>query len=148
MFSKPCRVVKLRDVALVERARKGKIYPKDTPYMHLSASDGEIHRLEEQGELTDRSAALLLKNGETPPKYLYYAIDAQIEGFWHTYKHSTINLTPEMIERMEIVWHDNLADREAVCRWLDLLEAEIVETKKAIERVRSIKEYMLDGMFV
>lgn len=135
--------MKLGDVALIERARKGKIYQKDTPYVRLSATDGKIHLLEEPGELADRSSALLLKDEETPPKYLYYAIDAQMEGFWHTYTHSTINLTPEMIERMGIVWHDNLADREAVCRWLDLLEAGIVETKRKIELVRSITEYML-----
>lgn len=82
--------VKLTDIATIERAIKGKIYPAGTPMIALSASieadKGGITFLVKDGEIESRYAAIM-PSEEFIPKYIYYAALARYPEFFLPKQH-------------------------------------------------------------
>lgn len=64
-------MIKLGDVAKVERAKKGKVYQKGTIIVQLSATRGQVGLLKSNGEVGSQYATIELSDGEVPSYWFY-----------------------------------------------------------------------------
>lgn len=68
----PTNQLKLKHVAEIERAKKGKIYPKGTVIMQISATKGQIGMLKSSGEVEDKYATISTSAFINPEFAFYY----------------------------------------------------------------------------
>ena len=73
--------LKLEDVAKYERVKDGKMYPKGSTLVRVSATTGEVEYLEKEGRV-DRKYAVIIPNKEINPKYFNIVIKLQDLFFW------------------------------------------------------------------
>lgn len=69
--------LKLKHVAEIERAKKGKVYPKGTIIIQLSATKGQTGLLTSNGEVGSQYAAILLKEW-IEPTFAFYQLKERI----------------------------------------------------------------------
>lgn len=141
------RSVLLADVADIERAAT-KIYPQGTVYIHLSAANGIVYILDKDSELTGRSAVVTPKDPRVQSRYLFIALERSIEDFWRLYEKTAINLTPDNLKEMRIIWHDDLEAQSAMCNFFSELDNAIKYELQQIEFCKQAKTYLLARMFV
>lgn len=136
----------LKEVAQIERAQKGKIYPAGCTLIALSAAKGDVEYLEEAGEVETRFAVVIPDSRIVLAKYLYISINQYFAEFLH--KHRTgINLQFSELEYFKIGVHDMKTQKEIICS-IENTNTLIEKEEQLVNRGRDMKKYMLDRMMI
>lgn len=133
---------KITEVADVERAVAGKIYPTGCTLIALSATKPEPE-YSAGGEIDSRYAVLVPK--KILSEYLFEAVKWELPEFLH--KHRTgINLQFSELKHLNIVV---LAEKEQITwvKAIKKLNDQIVGEQKEISRLKDMKAWYLDSMF-
>lgn len=135
----------ITEVAELERAKKGKIYPKGCTLIQLSATKGQIVYLDKASEVDTKYAVIIPKKGILS-KYLYITIEQSFPEFFHKNK-SGLNLVFERLNDLEVnVHHTELQPYavKVVSKVEEITEREI----KRLEAFKEEKKFYLENMFV
>ena len=134
---------KLTDIAEVERARNGIIYPAGTIYIQVSATQGYIEILQKPGPIETKYATIIPKI-EISAAYFKIALERCAPEFLARYK-STINIQMGDFQFFEVDIHpDKKTQHEIVaimnqCEIAEKAEADIVDTLKECKRIALAK---------
>lgn len=139
------RTVNLLDVASLERAQAGKVYPAGSTIIQISATRGQTIYLEEAGEV-ESHYVVIVPEVECDPYYLYIVIERAMPWFCHTYQNG-LNIVPSEFKHLKIGWH-NLADQKKIARMLRTVAGMERRQEEAIDQARMVKKDYLQNMFV
>lgn len=135
----------ISNVAQVERAKSGKIYPAGCTLIALSATKGEVEYLEKDGEVETRYAVLIPDREKVLGKFLHISVCQYFQEF--LYKHRTgINLQFGELEQLKIGIYDMEQQRQIV-QDIGEIMLRIEQEEKAIEQAKEWKRAMLGRMF-
>lgn len=138
------RVVRLQEVATIERAEKGKLYPKGCILIALSATKGQVEYSEDGGEVDSRWAVVIPHEGYVP-EYIYYSIERSFPEFLEKYM-TGINLQIKGLDYLEIAVHPINEQKELV-RMLGIVEEKQKKEERLLEKWKDVKKYYLGKMF-
>lgn len=144
-FSKH-NVVNIYDIADIERAVKGKIYPAGCTLIPLSAATSTPNKyMKEPGEVETRYAVAIPKDGVNS-KYLFISIERAYEHFKYRYM-TTINMQFGQLRHLELDYHEDGKVQDEIVRMVQ--EAERLERKEQeiVEHLQAQKKYFLRTMF-
>lgn len=134
---------KITEIAEVERAVKGKIYPAGCTLIALSATKPEPEYKPAGGEIDTRYAVIIPEKIE--PEYLFEAVKWALPEF--LYKHRTgINLQFSELKHLKVT----VVSKENQLVWVSAIKRlndQINETEQEIEVLKDMKKFYLDGMF-
>lgn len=134
---------KITEIAEVERAVKGKIYPAGCTLIALSATKPEPEYKHAGGEIDTRYAVIIPEKIE--PEYLFEAVKWALPEF--LYKHRTgINLQFSELKHLKVT----VVSKENQLVWVSAIKKlndQINETEQEIEVLKDMKKFYLDGMF-
>lgn len=134
---------KITEIAEVERAVKGKIYPAGCTLIALSATKPEPEYKPAGGEIDTRYAVIIPEKIE--PEYLFEAVKWALPEF--LYKHRTgINLQFSELKHLKVT----VVSKENQLVWVSAIKKlndQINETEQEIEVLKDMKKFYLDGMF-
>ena len=137
--------VNLFDVASVERAKKGKIYPAGVILIQLSATRGQLIYVDKSQEI-DTRYAVITPNDKVIPYYLYIVIDRALPEFMQ--KNQTgINLQADALKYLNFEIHD-LADQQTIANTVQVHDSAINMTEKQIDEWKNLKKNTLSNMFI
>lgn len=146
-----CRRMMLPEIADVERAVSGKIYPAGTVYVQVSACRRkgleQFHMLEADSPIEGKYAVVVPKVDAYPP-YLRTALNEYADRFMYRYVGTNINISIHDFKYFELGWHDSLEEQRRVMAILDPMEQEIKQEEEAIKAVKDFKTQMLNDMMV
>ena len=130
---------------VVERAKKGKIYPAGTVLIQLSATEGEVLRLKEDGAVDARYACLVPKKNENA-EYFFRVIESTIGEFCETYQ-TGINLQFDVLKNYNVEYSKNENEQKSFCERIGKLDELISFEEGLIENWQNAKKYFLEKMF-
>lgn len=139
------RTVRLTEVAMIERARKGVVYDRGCILIQLSASRGQCWYLEESSEVGQQYAVVTVNKGVNA-YYLWTIMVEQMPKFvsqWRT----GINIQEDTLKFFEVTLcdkakQDEIADK--VRKIHEVMEAEA----ETLEGLKRMKNSMLSNMFI
>lgn len=140
------RMVKLLDIATVERSKKGKIYKAGSSLIQLSATRGQMQYMNEDGKVDAKYAVIIPKKKSNNTKYLYFIIRMAMPGFLQVYQ-TGLNVAPDVFRYMEIMIHDDIQLQNEIVTMFNKLEELERNLIADIERWKDVKKFHLDGMF-
>lgn len=141
------KIMQLAEVATIERAIKGKQYPAGCTLIPLSAADRSLVQYHDRaGEIASRYA-VVIPGPMVLPYYLHLSILNSAAHFFFTYQ-TTINLKFDLLEKYYTVAVHDLETQRAVIAHLQVIDADLHSTKKAVKWWKNLKETFLDEMFV
>lgn len=139
--------VLLKNLANVDRVKKGRIYKSGTVYIGVSATrGGDVHYLEEDGEIEDKYATVEF-DGRYNSKYLYYAI-LSVHKKWLSKYIQNINVSILDLKEMEIDIITDIDRQNEIVNKLNLLDAWAESEKQMISAWKNIKKTALEKMFI
>lgn len=139
--------VLLKNLANVDRVKKGRIYKSGTVFIGVSATrGGDVHYLEEDGEIEDKYATVEF-DGRYNSKYLYYAISS-VHEMWLTKYIQNINVSILDLKEMEIDIITDIDRQNEIVNKLNLLDAWTESEKQMISAWKSVKKTALEKMFI
>lgn len=136
---------RLTDIAHIERAKKGKIYPAGIILIQLSASRGQCLLQMEDGEV-DARYAVVQPTIDCVPYYLWNVIQMEMPEFcaqWQT----GINLQFENLKFLSIPLH-SFEEQKKIADKLTKYDAWIQAEQKQLDLWKGVKKNMLDKMFI
>jgi len=140
------RRYKLTDIANVERARSGIIYPKWTTYIQVSATHGQVHQLQKVGTIETKYATIIPKIDIYMP-YFKIALERCVPEFLARYQ-STINIQMGDFSFFEIDLHADIKTQFEIVALMKKCD----EAKKAEEdivgQLKAIKKIALSKMMI
>lgn len=140
------RRYKLTDIANVERARNGIIYPKWTTYIQVSATQGQVHQLQKVGTIETKYATIIPKIDIYMP-YFKIALERCVPEFLAKYQ-STINIQMGDFSFFEINLHADIKTQFEIVTLMKKCD----EAKKAEEdivgQLKAIKKIALSKMMI
>lgn len=138
-------VVKLRDVADFERAKKDKVYPAGTSTLQISATRGQIGYLETSGTVETKHVAIIPQAG-IDPYYFNAVLQKGVERFMQKYA-TGLNIQEQEVGNFEICLH-NTDTQKVIAEMVMFSEnqAEIIEAQ--IKQLKELKKNALANMFV
>lgn len=140
------RRYKLTDIANVERARNGIIYPKWTTYIQVSATHGQVHQLQKVGTIETKYATIIPKIDIYMP-YFKIALERCVPEFLAKYQ-STINIQMGDFSFFEIDLHADIKTQFEIVSLMKKCD----EAKKAEEdivgQLKAIKKIALSKMMI
>lgn len=138
-------VVKLRDVADFERAKKDKVYPAGTSTLQISATRGQIGYLETSGTVETKHVAIIPQAG-IDPYYFNAVLQKGVERFMQKYA-TGLNIQERDVGNFEICLH-NAETQKVIAEIVRFNEnqAEIIEAQ--IKQLKELKKNALANMFV
>lgn len=139
------KIVKLTDIANIERAVKGKIYPEGSIKIQLSATKGAVEFQKQCGEIESKYAVVEPKTNINK-RYLFTSIEKSFPEFYHRFI-ADINLQIESLNFFEICIHNSLETQEYIAKVAELNEKEILKEQMIIESYKNIKKNFMNNMF-
>lgn len=139
------RKIRLQEVATIERAEKGKLYPEGCTLIALSATRGQVEYSAEGGEIESRWAVVVPGEGNDP-KYIYHSITRSFPEFLEKYK-TGINLQMEVLDFLEIALHP-IREQKEIVRMLEIVEEKQKKEERLLETWKEAKKYYLGKMFL
>lgn len=141
--------VKLADVAIIERAETGKIYPRGCSLIPLSAWQIEsISFLEQQTEVSGRYAVIIPNITKVLPRYLFMCIQESAPEFEARYV-TGINLQHDiLVEHFTIRVHEDFECIEAIENRLEAIDLMQAQEARVVKCLQGLKAGMLEKMFV
>nr|DAU97984.1 MAG TPA: hypothetical protein [Caudoviricetes sp.] len=139
--------VLLKNLAKIDRVKKGQIYKSGTVFIGVSATrGGDVHYLEEDGEIEDKYAAVEF-DGRYNSKYLYYAI-LSVHEKWLSKYIQNINVPISNLKEMQIDIVADVDKQNEIVNKLNLLDIWAESEKQMISAWKSIKKTALEKMFI
>lgn len=140
------RRYKLTDIANVERARNGIVYPKWTTYIQVSATQGQVHQLHKAGTIETKYATIIPIIDIYMP-YFKIALERCVPEFLAKYQ-STINIQMGDFSFFEIDLHADIKTQFEIVTLMKKCD----EAKKAEEdivgQLKAIKKIALSKMMI
>ena len=137
--------MKLKDIAHIERAKKGKIYPKYSTIIQISATKGQVQFIKKDSYI-ETKYAVIVPNNEYPPLFVYGMIETFMPEFYNKYAVG-LNIKAHEIGEMEI----QLCQKNKMQEIHDFF----IESSKLLERVerkidalQDLKKEQLDALFI
>ena len=144
------RNVLLPEIAIVERAKKDKIYRAGTVYIQVSACRRanleQFCQLEEPQQI-DSKYAVVLPTVPVISKYLRIALEQAAFKFMSQFVGSNINISMESFRFFSLQWHDDLEAQQFVCEMFATVEQSIKAEMQQINMIKATKKYFLGTMF-
>ena len=142
--------IRLLDIADVERAVKGKVYPGQTIYIQVSACRRtgyeQFKRLEKEGELESKYAVIIPKI-RIFPEYFQLSLENSVDEWMHRYVGTNINIQMEAFKYLNLYIHDDLKVQENFVANIHLLDNQIKAENQQIEWLGEVKQYFLEKLF-
>ena len=138
------RTVRITDVADIERAKKGKVYPADCIMIGLSATKGQVEYVSYDREIPTKWA-VVIPNGKTIPKYLFYSVQHAFPAFVHSHL-TGINLQFEELQYLTVKLHP-LEVQQRIVHDFELIEAMEERERKEVEYLKKTKKSYLGRLF-
>ena len=137
---------RLIDIADIERARNGQIYPKGTVFIQVSATNGQIKMLDQAGPIETKYATIIPKQYIYPP-YFKLALERMVPEFLSRYK-STLNIQMDDFKFFEVYIHEDPKRQIEIAQLMEQCD-KAEETEQAIVDVlMEIKRLALSKMFM
>lgn len=137
--------MKLKDIAHIERAKKGKIYPKHSTIIQISATNGQAEFTKEDSYIEAKYAVVVPFDGY-PPLFIYATVNMFMPNFYHKYAVG-LNIKVHEIGEMETQVCEKEKMQDIHNFFLEsskLLE----QVERKIEVMQDLKKEKLDAMFV
>lgn len=138
------RMIRLREVATIERARKGKCYPEGCILIALSATKGQVEYRADSGEADSKWAVVIPYKGNDP-KYIYHSITRSFPEFLERYM-TGINLQIDSLDCLEIALHP-IREQKEIVRMLGIVEEKQKKEEHLLETWKEVKKHFLGKMF-
>lgn len=146
-----CRSFSLLDIADIERAVKGKIYPSGTCYIQVSAARRkgleQFKMLHTDSELESKYVAILPKV-KTIPFYFLIALNNSADEFMERYVGTNINIQVENFKYFKLKFHDDIKIQKHIAEQFEIIEKYEEYERQTISRYKGVKEWCLDNMFI
>lgn len=140
------RRANIYELADIERAVKGKIYPAGCTLIPLSAATSTPNKLTtEEGEIETRYA-VVQPHINVNPAYLFAIIEREYPHFKAKYM-TTINLQFGQLKNLEVEYHTNKKTQDRIAELLEAAEKLSKKEKQVIERLKKEKAYFCGTMF-
>ncbi len=140
----------LYDIGTVEKAKRGKLYPKGTIFIMLSGvnhtSLEENVRYCRKPATIERDSCAVIPDSKYNSYYIYQSILNVFGDFLDKYR-TTINLQFDALENLKFPVHRKRATQDNIATELELRDAEIQREKAQRANLKALKEYMLANMF-
>lgn len=138
--------VNIYDIADVERAIKGKIYPAGCTLIPLSAAISTPNRMTtEAGEIESRWAVVQPKDNVNPV-YLFAIIGREYPHFKAKFM-TTINLQFGQLKNLEVDYHPDKSIQNTIAETLERVEDLAEKERRIVETLKEQKKYYLGTMF-
>lgn len=138
--------VRVSNILIWERAKKGKIYPAGSFCIQISATRGQMSYLDEPREVESKFCVFQLRNSEYYPKYVFLIFSKGISSFLKKVQ-TGLNIVPEVFEEYEIFLHQDKQTQINISNYIDTLEKRIEEEERMISELMNMKKYHLGEMF-
>lgn len=140
----------LTDIADVDRAQKGKIYPAGTIYVQVSATpkytDEIWHILKQSGELPGKYAVIIPKI-EIIPAYLVLALTRNTAEWQARYIGDAINISMELFKELKIIYHPDIQAQAEILQKISIVDKAIEFESQQVELNKEAKSFFLQNMF-
>ena len=138
--------MKLRDIAAVERAKSGVIYPADTIAIQVSATNGQVIFTEDDAEIESKYVIITPKI-IINTHYLYMVLVLVMEEQSKKIK-TGLNIQVEAVEGLKIPKLHKMADQIAISLAFKKMDADMKAQEQVISSLKEVKRYLVDNMFV
>lgn len=147
-----CKIIKLKEIANIERVKKDKIYPKNTIYIRVSAcnnhsKEDKFHITKEEGILETKYAVILPKV-EIEPLYLLTSLEDNVDRFFSRYVGTNINIQVDTLNNFELQYDDDLEKQKLFSDMLSLIIEMEQQEQQIIDDLKDSKQYYLTNMFI
>lgn len=143
-------LVCLTDIADVDRAQKGKIYPAGTIYVQVSATpkytDEIWHILKQSGELPGKYAVIIPKI-ELIPAYLVLALTRSTAEWQAQYIGDAINISMDLFKELKIIYHPDILAQDGILQKISIVDKAIEAESQQVELNKEAKSFFLQKMF-
>lgn len=140
----------LTDIADVDRAQKGKIYPAGTIYVQVSATpkytDEIWNILKQSGELPGKFAVISPKI-EIIPAYLVLALTKNTAEWQTRFIGDAINISMELFKDLKVVYHPDIQAQAEILRKISVVDKTIEFESQQVELNKEAKSFFLLKMF-
>ena len=140
-------VVRLLDIASIERARSGKTYPAGSTLIQVSATDGKLRYMDEPGEVAQKFAVIEPDRARVSPAYLFWALGIALPTFLARYQ-TTMNIQMGVFEHLRLEIHNDRETQDEIVRLFAAVDEQIDGIQRDIDRFNEFKKWHLDTMFV
>ena len=136
----------LNDIAILERAKANEMYEAGTVYVQVSATNGQVHILEEPACITASKYVIVTPKIEILPMYLYYMIWWNMDEFRHTYQ-TGLNIKTEELKKLKLDVI-SLKEQQYIVEQLEFIEDLEKQSANELKFMNEFKDKMLDVLFV
>ena len=137
--------VNIFDVADIERALQGKIYPAGSTLIALSATRGQVEYMPEAGYVETRYAVVVPKV-VCVPYYLFIVIQEAFPEYLSKYM-TGINLQFDNLKYLEVEWHQDIEAQAYISEMMRQADDAVDKVQQEIERLEDMKKFFLDRLF-
>lgn len=138
------RNVNIFDVATFERSKSGKVYPKGSILIQVSATRGQLCYMEYDAPVDSKYGVFQPFGIES--KYLYYILDMNMPRFLSRYQ-TGLNINPEIFKHLNFTIHNRIETQMMIVTIMDSMQNQIDLCENEVDTWKDIKQYHLDGMF-
>lgn len=150
MVNMASRTVRLIDVARVERAVTGKIYPAGTVYIQVSAcrrADLEQFRITKEAGTLEGKFAAIIPIRPVIPEYLQITLENSAEEFMRRYVGTNINIQMSAFNNFTLRWQDDLEAQRFVADSLSAIQRGLEAEEGEINRLQAMKQFFREALF-
>jgi hypothetical protein len=144
---------RITDLGKMERAQTGKIYPKGTPYIRVSAcsknDEDKWFITDKPQELEGKYAVFLLDSDrDDDTKYLLEMFEMSVSDFLGKYVGDAINISMDLFKFYKIIYTSDKTVQEETVRMCRMIEEETKRTQEFKKLLEQSKKWFMDKMFV
>lgn len=136
----------LKELFIIDRAKKDVEYPTGTIIVQVSASKGQIFYLKKPQKIKTMYATFQLKDNEKyNSEYIFYIMESQMPEITAKYM-AGLNFQVDDFNCVEIPVHESKKTQDAIVAMMTYLDDEIEITEKEIALCKKEKEWWLDEL--
>ena len=139
------KIFRLGDVANIDRAKKGKIYPAGTVYIQVSATHGQIYILNEPSEIETKFATIIPKDNKYIPMYFKIALETQMPEQLQQYQ-TGINIQIDMLKEIDVMLHQGKEEQLFIASIMAQYDKTLDIHESYIKRLEDFKTIMIEEM--
>lgn len=141
------KMTNIYDIADVERAVNGKIYPAGCTLMPLSAAQSSPCVYHSESGPVETRYAVIQPHGDVNPEYLFTIIERAYPRFKSKYM-TTINMQFGQLKFLMVDYHPDRWTQDYVADMVRQVHALEEQERKIIEELKEQKRFYLGTMFV
>lgn len=139
--------VGLLDVATVERAKSGKVYPAGSILIQVSATNGKLRMIEAPAEVEQKYAVIEVAGDRVSAPYLLFVLEMEMPGFLRRYQ-TTMNIQMDVFKHLRFEIHNERDTQDEIVKVFAMLDDRIDGIEREIDGLKEFKKWHLDAMFV